>query len=95
MKLYTFPGAPSPMRVRLYIAEKNAAAKVLDVEEVQLQGGQLSQAAHLRRNPFGKVPEPGVADHYLGRRPVGLGFLERRLEGGSRFIAGQQVRAVF
>ena len=34
--------------------------------------------------------EPGVADHYLGRLPVGLGFLERRLEAGSPFIAGQQ-----
>lgn len=44
------------MRVRLYIAEKNAEAKVLEVEEVNLQDGLLREAAHLRRNPLGKVP---------------------------------------
>ncbi len=56
MKLYFLPGAPSPNRVRLYVAEKNANAKVLDIEEVNLQGGLHRSTAHLLRNPFGKVP---------------------------------------
>lgn len=44
------------MRVRLFVAEKNADAKVLEIEEVNLQGGLHRQTAHLRRSPFGKVP---------------------------------------
>ncbi|MBT2324294.1 glutathione S-transferase N-terminal domain-containing protein [Variovorax paradoxus] len=56
MKLYFLPGAPSPMRVRLYVAEKNADSTVLEIQEVNLQGGLQREAAHLRRNPFGKVP---------------------------------------
>lgn len=44
------------MRVRLFIAEKNADAKVLEIEEVSLEGGMHRQPEHLRRSPFGKVP---------------------------------------
>ncbi|MBS0341313.1 MAG: glutathione S-transferase family protein [Proteobacteria bacterium] len=61
MKLYFLPGAPSPNRVRLYIAEKNAESTVLDIQEVNLQGGLQRSAAHLLRNPFGKVPVLEVA----------------------------------
>ncbi len=58
MKLYVFPVAPNPTRVRLYLAEKAAAGTKIDLAEVMVnlrEGGQ-KQAEHLSRNPFGKLP---------------------------------------
>ena len=42
MNLFICPGAPSPTRVRLYVAEKNAPQPVLQVNEVivNLQAGE-------------------------------------------------------
>ena len=34
MKLYTFPVAPNPTKVRLYLAEKRAGGAGIEVEEV-------------------------------------------------------------
>ena len=34
MKLYFFPIAPNPTRVRLYVAEKRAAGATIELEEV-------------------------------------------------------------
>jgi len=34
MKLYMFPVAPNPTRVRLYFAEKNEAGARFEIEEV-------------------------------------------------------------
>jgi len=62
MKLYFVPGAPSPNRVRLYLAEKNIAGIVVPVQEVNLQGGLYQEAAHLARNALGKVPVLEVSD---------------------------------
>jgi glutathione S-transferase len=58
MKLYVFPVAPNPTKVRLYVAEKRAAGGRLDVEEVtvSLPAGEQKQPAHLARNPAGKLP---------------------------------------
>lgn len=56
MKLYYLPGAPSPNRVRLYLAEKNLAGLVVQIEEVDLSGGLHRKPAHLARNSLGKVP---------------------------------------
>jgi len=58
MKLYVFPVAPNPTKVRLYLAEKRAAGATLDVEEVtvSLIEGEQRQPAHLARNPFGSLP---------------------------------------
>ena len=55
MKLYWFPIAPNPTRVRLYLAEKGAAGGRCDVEEVQvdLRRGEQREAAHRARNPLG------------------------------------------
>ena len=58
MKLYTFPVAPNPTRVRLYLAEKRMAGGVVPVEEVavDLREGQQRSPEHLARNPQGKLP---------------------------------------
>jgi glutathione S-transferase len=58
MKPYVFPVAPNPTRVRLYLAEKRAAGARIDVEEVtvNLREGEQRTAAHLARNPFGRLP---------------------------------------
>ncbi|RYG56231.1 MAG: glutathione S-transferase family protein [Alphaproteobacteria bacterium] len=67
MKLYFLPRAPSPNRVRLYIAEKNAETLVVQVEEVSLAGGRHKEPSHLARNALGKVPvlqlEDGTCIH--------------------------------
>jgi len=58
MKLYVFPVAPNPTKVRLYVAEKRAAGAQLDVEErfVDLTKGEQRGPEHLARNPRGSLP---------------------------------------
>ena len=58
MKLYTFPVAPNPTKVRLYLAEKAALGCRVPVEEIPVNLVEREQrsAAHLARNPFGTLP---------------------------------------
>ncbi len=58
MKLYFFPVAPNPTRVRLYLAEKAAAGCAIEVEEVlvNLPKGEQREPEHLARNPAGGLP---------------------------------------
>jgi len=58
VKLYMFPVAPNPTRVRLYLAEKAAAGKGLGIEEVavNLREGEQKSPEHQARNPFEKLP---------------------------------------
>ncbi|WNO52963.1 glutathione S-transferase family protein [Stakelama saccharophila] len=53
MKLYDAPGAPSPRRVRIYLAEKG-----IDIprETVDLRSGEQLSDAYLHINPRGAVP---------------------------------------
>ena len=64
MKLYVFPVAPNPTRVRLYLAEKRAGGARIELEEVtvNLREGQQRTPEHLARNPFGKVPVLELGD---------------------------------
>ncbi len=63
MKLYFLSGAPSPDRVRLYIAEKNSLSRIIDIDEVSLNGGSQKEAAHIARNRLAKVPVLEVGDN--------------------------------
>jgi len=56
--LHSFPVAPNPTKVRLYIAEKEAGGAALGIDEslVDLPSGEQNSAAHLARNPLGKLP---------------------------------------
>lgn len=58
MKLYVFPVAPNPTRVRLYLAEKAAGGAVIELEQVtvDLRAGEQNSPEHLARNPFGRLP---------------------------------------
>jgi glutathione S-transferase len=58
MKLYYFPVAPNPTRVRLYVAEKAAAGRPLELQQelVNLPQGEARSPEHLARNPLGKLP---------------------------------------
>lgn len=53
MKLYTFPQAPSPRRVHLFMAEKG-----LDIEQevVDLRSGEHLESEFARKNPNCTVP---------------------------------------
>lgn len=58
MKLYTFPIAPNPTKVRLYLAEKEAAscAIPMDMVDVNLGKGDHKSREHLARSPQGMLP---------------------------------------
>ena len=53
MKLYDFPGAPNPRRVRMFAAEKGIALESITVD---LAGTQNRGAEFLKKNPSGKIP---------------------------------------
>lgn len=53
MKLYYFPVAPNPTRVRTYLAEKGIS---IDYQLVDLLGGEQKTPEHLARNPMGNLP---------------------------------------
>ncbi len=58
MKLYTFPIAPNPTKVRLYLAEKAALGGKIALEEVTVNLIEREQRSpeHLARNRFGTLP---------------------------------------
>jgi glutathione S-transferase len=49
MKLYVFPIAPNPTKVRLYLAEKTAGGAMIDLPQVtvNLREGEQRGPAHL------------------------------------------------
>lgn len=53
MKLYYYPVAPNPTKVRTYMREKG-----IELEEVKVDFAQREQKSpeHLRRNPLGTLP---------------------------------------
>ncbi|MDH3643467.1 MAG: glutathione S-transferase family protein [Gammaproteobacteria bacterium] len=53
MKLYDFPGAPNPRRVRMFAAEK---AIPLESITVDLASTENRRAEFLQKNPSGKIP---------------------------------------
>jgi len=58
VKLYFFPVAPNPTRVRLYLAEKAEAGCPIELDQVvvNLPQGEQRQPEHLARNRAGKLP---------------------------------------
>ena len=58
MKLYTVPLAPNPMRVTLYLAEREALGCAFDIERIIVNTlkGKHREEAHLARNPWGTLP---------------------------------------
>lgn len=81
MRLYYFPVAPNPARVRLYLAEKAAAGAAIPVEPVlvNLVRGEQREPAHLARNPFGTLPVLELDDGgFLVESTAIVEYLEER-----------------
>ena len=53
MRLYYFPVAPNPTKVRVYLAEKGIE---LETERVNLRETQQRTPEFLAKNPLGKLP---------------------------------------
>lgn len=80
MKLYVFPVAPNPTKVRLYLAEKAAAGRPIDLEQVTVDLIRKEQRSpeHKARNPFGTLPVLELdAGRFLIESLVIIDYLER------------------
>ncbi|MGY2168985.1 glutathione S-transferase family protein [Pseudomonas gingeri] len=55
MKIYDMPGFPSPLRVRVALAEKGLASQV-EFVRVDVPAAEHKQKAFLEKNPTGTVP---------------------------------------
>lgn len=55
MKIYDIPGFPSPLRIRVVIAEKALASKI-EFIKIDLPAAEHKQSAFLAINPTGTVP---------------------------------------
>jgi glutathione S-transferase len=53
VKLYYFPVAPNPTKVRVYLAEKGLE---LETERVDLRASEQRRPEFLAKNPLGKLP---------------------------------------
>ncbi len=74
MKLYYFPVAPNPTRVRTYLREKG-----IELEEISVDLGKGEQRApeHLARNPRGALPVLELDDgQYLTESLAIIEYLE-------------------
>ena len=81
MRLYVFPIAPNPTRVRLYLAEKRAAGGEPDLPEVtvDLRSGEQRGPEHLARNPLGRLPVLELDDgSFLTESLAIIEYLEER-----------------
>ena len=81
MKLYSFPIAPNPTRVRLYLAEKTEAGAPIPIETVpvNLGSGEQNSAAHRARNPLGALPVLELDDgRFLTESLAIIEYLEER-----------------
>ncbi len=77
MKLYYFPIAPNPTRVRIYMGEKGIDD--VDMELVSLMEGQHKSEAHLQRHPLGKLPVLEFDDGtYVTESSAIIEYLEER-----------------
>ncbi len=81
MKLYVFPVAPNPTKVRLYLAEKAAGGASLPIEEVQvsLPEGEQNSEEFRQRNPFTRLPVLELDDgrHVFESLPI-IEYLEEK-----------------
>lgn len=76
MKLYCFPVAPNPTKVRVYLAEKG-----IEIPEVlvSLPKGEQRQPEHLARDPLGRTPVLELDDgSHLTQSLAIIEYLEER-----------------
>ncbi|OYV40205.1 MAG: glutathione S-transferase [Rhodospirillales bacterium 20-64-7] len=92
MLLYNSIG-PNPKVVRMFIAERGVTG--IEMQEVDLRGGENRQAEHLRRNPAGQCPALQLDDgSYLTEITAICEYLDETTTGGTSLIgATAQERA--
>ena len=74
MKLYTFPPAPNPKRLSIFIAEKGITLETITVD---LMSGEHRKEPYLTVNPLGTVPALVLADGTVMSEVIGiLSYLE-------------------
>ena len=86
MRLYYFPIAPNPTKVRLYLSEKSSLGHPIELAEevvVSLAEGEQRSPEHLARNPFGALPVLELDDgsHLHESLPI-IEYLEERFPDG-------------
>jgi glutathione S-transferase len=97
MKLFTFPVAPNPTKVRLYLAEKAAAGGRIPLEQVTVSLIERAQrsAEHRARNPFGTLPVLETdSGAFLIESLVIIDYLEELFPEPSMFGADPETRAL-
>jgi len=97
MKLYTFPIAPNPTKVGLYLAEKAAAGFriPLDVVPVDLTKQEQRSPEHRARNPFARLPVLELdSGRHLIESLVIIEHLEERFPDPPMFGADPEARAL-
>lgn len=74
MKLYTFPPAPNPKRLDIFIREKGIE---IDTTSIDLMAGEHRKEPYLSINPWGTVPALVLNDGTLMTEVIGiLSYLE-------------------
>ena len=96
MKLYMFPIAPNPTKVRLYLEEKAAAGCRIELESVlvNLLEGEQNKPEHLARAPLGTLPVLELEDgsFVYESLPI-IDYLEERFPVPSLFGPTPEARA--
>jgi glutathione S-transferase len=73
-RLYYFPVAPNPTKVRLYVAEKQGGGADLGIHEIQvsLAEGEQNTAAQRARSPLARLPTLELEDgsHVIESLPI-------------------------
>lgn len=97
MKLFYFPIAPNPTKVRLYLAEKASLGHPIAFDEevvVSLIEGEQKTADHLGRNPFGTLPVLELDDgSFLHESLTIIEYLEERFPEGPMIGTTPEERA--
>ena len=90
MKLYFHPKSPNATAVLAVSYELGIA---LDLQEVNLPGGEQRQPAFLKINPNGKLPALQDGDFVLWESGAIIQYLAAQKPGNSLWPADNRVRA--
>lgn len=97
MKLYMVPLAPNPVKVMLYMAEREALGVSFNIENVVINThkGIHKRPEHVARNPFGTLPVLETRDgNYIRESRAIIDYLEDAFPDETLFSPDMQIRAM-